>query len=149
MKSDYPQRLRPVPFGLVVALSAFFLVAGMSGVVAQGESLRSQISREGQVTVKVTPLTLSAGADAWRFEIEFDTHSVPLTHDLSAIAVLTDAGGIEYPPDAWEGDPPGGHHRKGVLAFKPIRPMPESVTLKIRKVGSAAERTFTWRLSKS
>ena len=50
-------------------------------------------------------------------------------------------------PMAWEGDPPGGHHRKGVLVFKPLDPMPATITLDVREVGGVADRTFTWNLA--
>jgi hypothetical protein len=59
------------------------------------------------------------------------------------VAALADSAGREYRAIAWEGDPPGGHHRKGILKFEPIKPAPGSVTLKIRRIG-AAERTFSW-----
>ncbi len=95
------------------------------------------------MTVKVTPLELSLQASVWRFEIVLDTHVAALDQDMTAVAVLTDGTGREYRPLAWEGDKPGGHHRKGVLAFQPIKPAPTSVMLKIRRIG-VAERTFSW-----
>lgn len=61
--------------------------------------------------------------------------------------MLVDASGKQYRPLAWEGDPPGGHHRKGVLVFESIDPPPRSVTLKLRRIGSVPERSFTWTLT--
>ncbi len=121
---------------------ALVLVAA-APLVGAGSGLASQVNKEGAVTVKVTPLDLSAQAGAWRFEIVLDTHAAALDHDMTAVVVLADGAAREYRPLAWEGDKPGGHHRKGVLTFDPIRPAPTSVTLKIRRVG-IAERTFTW-----
>ena len=113
---------------------------------AQAKPLPTQVSKEGQVTVQVTPLMPSAARGAWRFEILFDPHVPPLDQDLLAAGVLVDAGGKQYRPLAWEGDPPGGHHRKGVLVFGSIDPPPRSVTLKLRRIGSVPERSFTWTL---
>jgi hypothetical protein len=111
--------------------------------VAASKPLPAQTSREGAVTVKVTPLELSAQSAAWRFEVVFDTHVAELNHDVVAVASLT-AGGQEWRPMSWEGDNPGGHHRKGVLAFEAFKPAPPSVTLTIRGVGGVPERPFSW-----
>ncbi len=121
---------------------ALVLVAA-APLARAGSGLASQVNKEGAVTVRVTPLDLSAQAGAWRFEIVLDSHVTALDHDMTAVVVLTDGVGREYRPLAWEGEKPGGHHRKGVLTFEPIRPAPTSVMLKIRRTG-VAERTFSW-----
>ncbi len=137
-------RRRGVVFACIGAalLLGAVQVAGMPARAQQAKPPASQTNREGPVTVKVTPLALSA-AEAWRFEVVLDTHSAPLNQDMRAAAALA-ADGAERAPAAWEGDPPGGHHRKGVLRFEPIIPAPASVTLKIRGVGGVAERSFAW-----
>lgn len=56
-----------------------------------------------------------------------------------------DASGREYAPLAWQGDPPGGHHRKGVLRFKPLAAA-TLVELRISGVGGVATRRFRWEL---
>lgn len=122
-------------------------LAQMSGSPAQVADLSAQVNSEGQVTVSVTPLALSATAESWRFDVQMNTHVTPLDQDLLQSARLTDANGHDERPSAWQGDPPGGHHRKGVLAFKPVVPAPASVTLKIEGVGSVPERLFTWTLT--
>lgn len=33
---------------------------------------------------------------------------------------MADDGDKQFKPSAWKGDPPGGHHRKGVLQFAPV-----------------------------
>lgn len=126
-----------------------FAVAIPLAVAAPASKLTTQESNQGQVTVAVTPLALSEAADAWRFEVRLNTHVTPLTQDLAAVSVLSDGKGHEETPVAWQGDPPGGHHRKGELVFKPISPAPESVTLTIRDVGAVPERKFVWTLPKS
>ena len=113
---------------------------------AQNTPLQAKENNEGNVMVTVTPLSLSTTADAWRFEVRLNTHVAPLTEDLAAASVLSDGKGHDERPSAWQGDPPGGHHRKGILIFKPISPSAESVTLKIRQVGAVPERTFTWKV---
>ncbi len=131
-------------FGRTVRAVAMALVlVAVVPLASAGPSSVSRISKEGAVTVKVTPLDLSARAAVWRFEIVLDTHVTALDHDMTAVAVLADSAGREYRPLAWEGDKPGGHHRKGVLTFEPIRPAPPTVVLKIRRIG-VAERTFSW-----
>ncbi|MBI1201923.1 MAG: hypothetical protein GC182_05370 [Rhodopseudomonas sp.] len=121
--------------GIIPAFTAF----------AQTTSWPSRQDTSGQVTVSVTPTDLSDN-NAWRFSVQLNTHVAPISQDLVAVSVLSDGKGHDEKPTAWQGDPPGGHHRKGVLLFKPMTPRPESLTLTIRQVGSASERTFTWKL---
>ncbi|MEK7246819.1 MAG: hypothetical protein AAB223_12460 [Pseudomonadota bacterium] len=145
MPSDILRRRGAV----LIAAAVLLGIAPVFGTPARAQQAKPpqpQVSNEGQVTVKVAPLTLSTGAETWRFEVEFNTHTVPLTQDLLAVAVLTGPGGEDRRPVTWEGDPPGGHHRKGILVFKPISPAPTSVTLRIRQIGTVAERSFTWPL---
>jgi hypothetical protein len=114
---------------------------------AQTKSLSMKESDQGQVRVAVTPRDLSKTADAWRFEVRFNTHTTPITQDMVAVASLSGGNGASEKPAAWEGDPPGGHHRRGVLVFKPIDPLPATITLHIREVGGVADRVFTWDLA--
>ncbi len=131
-------------FPAATPLAAEEVAAG----TAQDEALPAQVNREGQVTVKVTPLALSPTADAWRFSVQFDTHVTPLDQDLLKTAVLSGDAGQTEAPLSWQGDAPGGHHRTGVLIFKPITPAPASVTLSLQQVGSVPDRSFTWTLPK-
>jgi len=128
-----------------MAVLAFALATFVTGSAFAAASLAAQTSREGAVTVKVTPLELSAGSAAWRFAVVFDTHVAPLNDDVLAVATLTGAG-KQVRPAHWEGDKPGSHHRKGVLQFDAIKPAPSSVTLAIRGVGGVAERRFEWKV---
>ncbi len=114
---------------------------------AQAKSLPTKENTGGQVMVSVTPQDLSTTADTWRFAVQFNTHVSPITQDLVAVTSLSNGKGAGEHPTAWEGDPPGGHHRHGVLVFKPIKPMPTAITLDIRQVGGVADRTFTWNLA--
>jgi hypothetical protein len=96
--------------------------------------------------VSATPVSLPDSGN-WRFAVQLNTHVTPITQDIAAVSVLSDGKGHEEKPVVWQGDPPGGHHRKGVLLFKPMNPRPDSITLKIRQVGSVPERAFTWKLT--
>lgn len=114
---------------------------------AQTKSLPVRESNEGQVKVSVTPESLSKTAETWRFAVQFNTHVTPITQDMVAVTSLSDGKDFGEKPTTWQGDPPGGHHRKGVLVFKPIEPMPAKITLHIRQVGGVADRTFSWNLT--
>lgn len=125
-----------------------FVVAAL-GAASWGEpasadepALPAQVSNEGMVSVKVTPLALADG-QPWRFEVQLNTHSVALDQDMAANAVLIVGDGQEVRAEEWDGDPPGGHHRSGILVFSVPVPAPQTVTLKIRGVG-VAERMFVW-----
>jgi len=120
-------------FGLLLAVYAF--AAG---------NLPPQTSIQSGVTVKVTPRSL-AGA-GWEFEVVFDTHSGELKDDLLTAAVLVADGRTPSSPTGWQGDGPGGHHRKGVLRFKPPAASPASIELRLQRPGEAAPRVFRWQL---
>lgn len=135
-------RSTAVLFAAIMALNLDVFVRPDMQALDAAE-LATQTNREGMVTIKVTPQAFSE-ASPLRFDVVLDTHSVPLNHDMREIAVLDSGGGSEYKATAWNGDPPGGHHRKGVLVFAPINPMPASLTLKIRGVAGVSERIFTW-----
>ena len=115
-----------------------------SGVTA-ATPLSTQTSSQSAVTVKVTPRDLAAGT--WEFEVVFDTHSQELTDDLEKTAVLVSDARASHSPLKWQGDPPGGHHRKGVLQFKAVSPMPAAIELQIKRSGETAPRSFRWKLN--
>lgn len=125
--------------------------AQIPGTVAQApqQSLSVRSDAAGGVTVKVTPRSLSADSPTWDFEIVLDTHSADLGQDLLKSAALIDARGRTHAPIAWIGDPPGGHHREGVLSFKPLRGNTDSMTLRIRGVGGISQRNFSWPLKQA
>jgi len=115
-----------------------------AGGATAAADLPTRSSTQAGVTVKATPRTVSG--DAWEFEIVLDTHSQELKDDLVKGARLVVDGGASYAPAAWQGDPPGGHHRKGVLRFKPISPQPRAIELQVQRTGESAARSFRWRL---
>lgn len=106
-------------------------------------SFKPQENSDGSVSVSVLPREIKIGGNL-EFEITLDTHSVELDEDLVQVSVLIDESGKEYGPIGWEGDPPGGHHRSGILVFAPITPIPKMLRLIVRNVGGIANREFSW-----
>ena len=104
-----------------------------------------QINNERQVKITVTLQDIPQDAKTWDFEVSLETHSHALSEVLENSSVLI-ADGKRYQPLGWEGSPPGGHHRKGVLHFKAIAPQTSSVELHIRLIGDPVPRSFKWQL---
>ena len=127
------------------ALVAFLFAAAAASPAAAAE-LTTQKSTDRGVTVDVTPQNLSAGASTWDFKIVLDTHSADLSDDLVKSAVLLDGTGGKYTPTGWDGAGPSGHHREGILRFKPVTPQPVAIELKITRPGEASPRSFRWQL---
>lgn len=123
------------------ALLAVFLF--QIGVTA-AQSLPSQTSSQSGVTIKVTPKNLTGSV--WEFDVVFDTHTQELKDDLLKSAVLVDASGAQTSPIGWKGDPPAGHHRKGILRFNPVTPPSAAIELRIVRSGESAPRSFRWTL---
>jgi len=125
----------------VSGLLVFMLAAGVFAA-----ELGVQRSSAGGVAVAVTPKNLGAGVKSWDFKVALDTHSGSLDDDLVKTAALFDDKGGRYVPVQWEGAGPGGHHREGVLKFKPVSPAPAVIELRISRPGEAKPRVFNWRL---
>ena len=130
-------RLTTITAGILIALLA-------AGALAAG--LGAQHSSADGVTVTVTPQNISREAKSWEFKIVLETHSTDLSDDLTKSAALIDERVIRYVPTGWEGAGPGGHHRTGVLRFKPISPQPQAMELRITRTGEAVPRSFKWQL---
>lgn len=108
------------------------------------QAFQTITSDEGGVEVAVTPLNLVADLEEWSFEVSMNTHSVELSEDMVQVSKLTLDSGETINPSSWEGDPPGGHHRGGILKFQPTASWSKSVQLKISGVGGAPVRIFSW-----
>jgi hypothetical protein len=125
---------------------AAYLVVVVAALPAVAAELAAQKSSDRGVTVVVTPMELSAEAKTWDFKIVLDTHSADLNDDLMKSALLLDGAGGQHVPIAWDGAPPGGHHREGVLRFKPVTPRPAAIELRITRPGEPSPRSFRWQL---
>jgi hypothetical protein len=105
---------------------------------------------QGAVAVIVKPLDLGSQAEKLTFEVALETHSVDLSMDLAALAILTTDTGLTVQADVWDA-PRGGHHVSGTLSFpssldgKTILDGATTLTLTIKDV-DAPERTFAWDL---
>ncbi|MBI5438109.1 MAG: hypothetical protein HY936_04050, partial [Nitrosomonadales bacterium] len=104
-----------------------------------------QASNEREIKVTATLQKIPNEAKTWDFEVVLETHTKALNDDLAKSSVLV-ADGKQYLPLGWDGAPPGGHHRKGVLRFKAIAPQPASVELQIRLAVDQSPRNFKWLL---
>jgi hypothetical protein len=129
-----------------VLLGALFFGAALldSAPSSTAPAFAARSSDAAGVRVVVTPKTLAPGVTVWEFEVVMDTHSKPLNENLAETAELVIETGRRCAPLAWQGDPPGGHHRKGVLRFSAPAEMPKSVELQINGLGGAGTRTFRW-----
>jgi hypothetical protein len=123
------------------SLFAIALIPRM--VAAQNLPARSNIA--GGVQVTVTPKTVGTGP-TWDFEVSMNTHIKPLDTDLASEAVLIVNGSQRYAPSSWQGDPPGGHHRKGVLRFPAPNDPAELFEVQIQNIGGVKQRVFQWTM---
>ena len=137
----------------VWAGSALLAVGGIISLVLAGgpgaapsapSSANGAVGSEQTVDagdVEVTATLASLGPAGAVVELAFDTHTVDIDVDLAAAGALTVAG-TSWPVSEWEGDPPGGHHRAGQLAFDAAGPVDGSVKLAIGGLPAAVE--FSW-----
>ena len=125
------------------------LVAALVAVLPAGATAKEfaqQSNQDRGVTVQVKPIDVAADAKSWAFEVVLTTHSQDLADDLTRTAVLIDGAGKPHTALAWDGTAPGGHHRKGVLRFAPISPLPAMVELRLQRPGESTARNFRWPL---
>jgi len=135
-----------IAYALVAAIGSFPLCAAGFGEAQAAQMATSvQTSNQGGVKITVEPRGFAPDAKTWDFAITLETHTQPLDDDLAKAATLL-ADGKPAQPRGWEGTPPGGHHRKGVLHFDAITPLPQTVELQIRQTGEASPRIFRWQL---
>ncbi len=126
-------------------ITAWLVALLFLGSAASAWAYEAKKSSENEVSVQVTPKILSPNKPA-QLQIRFSTHSVELDQDLMVIAELHDDQGRKYKAVRWEGSPPGGHHRSGLLTFSALQATADEVTLIIRDVAGVAERNFNWRI---
>lgn len=125
---------------LAVAATIAFPCAYSGYAIEMG--FAPQTSNERGIKVTVAPQAVAAAT--WDFEVALESHTQSLNDDLARSSILV-ADGKQYLPLSWEGAPPGGHHRKGLLRFKMIVPQPGSIELQLRFAGDAAPRSFKWQ----
>jgi len=136
---------------LLLSLTVIFLLLTI-GVVKKSKqkisekNLSSKENEGGNVTVTVTPKVLEIGKNPV-FEIEFETHSVDLAFDVTKQSSLVDNKGNIFSQSTWNGSPPGGHHRSGILSFNNSLAQTNNVELIIKNIAGVTERKYKWNLS--
>ena len=96
----------------------------------------------GAVVISIEPIRIDQSGAVFR--ILMDTHSGDLSADLAAGSVL-EVDGVEWSNPSWSGDPPGGHHRQGELAFPAAGDAAGSATLTME--GFSAPVDASWSLA--
>jgi hypothetical protein len=125
-------------------VAAVILVGMIAPSITATEPALQRSAQRG-VTIVVTPQAVTRDEPAWDVKVVLDTHSQDLSDDLTKSTALIDGTGKRYVPIAWEGAPPGGHRREGVLRFAPIKPAPASLELGIERAGESESRSFRWQ----
>lgn len=126
-------------------LGVWIIAARKNTAPAQPSAYQTQTKEGGNVTVIVTLQELGTGKPAI-FQIVFDTHSVNLDSDVAQASALRDDQGNTYGTPTWKGDPPGGHHRKGMLSFPTPLKQVRAISLILKDIAGVKERTFVWKL---
>lgn len=137
--------IRTLAATLLLASLYPWMAQGVAASAAKKAGLAPQASKAYGVTITVTPLSLSGEAKTWDFETTLESHTQALNDDLVGSSILI-GDGKQATPLGWEGAPPGGHHRKGLLRYTPISPMPRSLELRIQRSGEPIPRSFRWQL---
>jgi len=133
------------------AIPAYFCIVDfkVANVIATSNAAElgyaPQVSDERQIKITATMQSIAKEAKTWDFEVTLESHTHALSEILESSSVLI-ADGKQYMPLGWDGAPPGGHHRKGLLRFKATAPQPASVELQIRLIGDPSPRSFKWQL---
>lgn len=130
------------PARTLTAILALCVVAG----AAIAADLAPRSSNFEGVAVDITPKVVAPGAAVWEFSIALNTHSQSLTDDLVKTAVLIDSQGGRHSPTGWQGSPPGGHHRSGILRFKGLGAKADAIELQIQRSDEVEPRSFHWKL---
>ena len=119
----------------------------LSGNTAFAAGLAAQSSEDGGVTIAIQPVDVGPEAQDWTFEVTLSTSGQALRDDLLRSAYLLNrAAKRDEAPIAWKVDAPAARRIKGVLRFKPLKPMPTAIELRIQRAGEAAPRVYRWDL---
>lgn len=126
-----------------ILLTVLFLL----NLAVEAGAYDTKSNRQNSVRVDVRPIQLHPGKPV-RFEVRMNSHSGDLGQDIVAVSTLKDNQGREYQPTNWQGSPPGGHHRKGVLEFPVLDGTPALIILVIREIANVPERVYEWTIKR-
>ncbi len=138
---------------VIIAAAAIWIIESASKPNIQSPSAPAQqpkdkletiTNSEEGVTIDVTP-AYSAGKPI-AFDIVLTTHQGSMDFDMTQNTVLIDSNGNVYNPTAWDGSPPGGHHRSGTLTFPQLKGDASSMKIIVKDVNGVPERIFSWQL---
>lgn len=132
-------------FWRALLFAAALALPGAAGIAAAEAAYAPQTGNERGIKVTVILQDKVQDGKDLAFSVSLETHTRALDEDLAKSAVLL-ADGRQYLPVGWEGAPPGGHHRKGLLRFRAITPQPRVLELQLRLADDPAPRSFKWRL---
>lgn len=130
---------------ILLSFLAFVVFITIVGLTTRGWTYESKSSNLKNVRVTIVPAQLIPGQSV-TFKVQMSTHSVELNYDVVKLSTLKDDTGREYQALKWNGDPPVGHHRNGVLEFPAIFKGAKSITLYIKNIAGVPERIFEWKL---
>lgn len=116
---------------------------GASDISKRITDMSTKINDGNGVSVEVTPIELNP-ENPVKFKVKFTTHQGNLGFEMTEVSLLKDDVGNVYSPLGWEGSPPGGHHRSGVLTFPKLKGGAGRIELVIKNVRDVPERVFTW-----
>lgn len=127
---------------------------GVSAYQGGGQSVAKAVQKGGTirlsakqthadgVSIEVAPGEFTPGKPL-RFNVKFTTHSGSLEFRVADIVRLHVASSRLLRPESWEGSPPGGHHRKGVLTFMWPGGDVDTISLIFKLEG--LDHSFTWK----
>lgn len=132
-------------FGILIVIASFVLATPLQlhENSSSGLNLTALSESKNSVTINVVPYPISYNEPV-KFSISLNTHSVPLNYDLTTISTVI-ADGKEYSPINWDGSPPGGHHRNGIVTFPSISIIPKNLQLIIKGV-AGTDWLFEWNV---
>jgi hypothetical protein len=107
-----------------------------------------RMDEQGAIIVDIVALNLNDPGETLDFAVSLNTHSVDLSMDLVALAMLTTDTGLSVQALEWDA-PSGGHHLSGKLTFPasidntPLLSGAQKLTLTLVNL-DAPERIFVW-----
>lgn len=137
------QKIIIISLAIVIIGAAFYYVVSKQ---SEQSAFSTKTLTDGTVTYKVTPKNLTSSAPTWDFDISLDTHTGSLDQDLVNLVRLVDDKGNEYQATKWEGDPPGGHHREGLLKFFPVILRPAIIEIDIQTTTNPETNRLRWEI---